>query len=88
MDAVIECALAARPPGVDTLAAWWHATADVRGRWPSSIDRAIAGGAHADRIGFAFAGGYAEALRALEEVGDDRPDRDDAPGRRDGGHRR
>jgi hypothetical protein len=65
MDVAIECVLAARPPAVEALAAWWEATAEVRGRWPGSIERALVGGAHADRIGFAFAGGYAEALRAL-----------------------
>jgi len=37
----------------------------VRARWPATIDRALVGGASADRLGFAFAGGYAAALRAL-----------------------
>lgn len=65
MDAVLAATLAARPPAVDSLAAWWAATEPVRVAWPASIDRALVGGATADRLGFAFAGGYAAALRAL-----------------------
>lgn len=48
-----------------TLRAWWEATAATRNRYASPFDRALAVGARADRIGFAFAAGYAEALRAL-----------------------
>lgn len=57
--------LDARPPATDTLRGWWDATARIRSTWPLTIDRALIGGAHADRIGFAFAGGYAAALHAL-----------------------
>jgi hypothetical protein len=53
------------PPATDDLAAWWAATARQRAAFEEPIDRALAGGACADRLGFAFAGGYAEALRAL-----------------------
>lgn len=53
------------PPPVETLRAWWDATAAERAQWPTTIDRALVGGACADRLGFAFASGYAEALRAL-----------------------
>ena len=53
------------PPPVDTLAAWWTATTDRRARGATTIDRALLGGVAADRLGFAFASGYAEALHAL-----------------------
>ena len=53
------------PPGADTLRAWWDATSAERDAWPRTIERALIGGACADRMGFAFASGYSEALRAL-----------------------
>lgn len=53
------------PPTVETLAEWWAATAAWRGLGASTIERATLGGLCADRLGFAFAGGYAEALHAL-----------------------
>lgn len=53
------------PPAVDELRAWWDLVAPLRDRWTAPFDRALAGGACADRVGFAFAGGYAEALRVL-----------------------
>ena len=66
MDELLRFVLEARVvPAGDSLLAWWEATAEQRGKWERPIDRALAGGACADRIGFAFAGGYAEALRAL-----------------------
>jgi acyl-CoA dehydrogenase len=57
--------LVAEPPAVTTLRGWWDATAVSRAREATTIDRALVGGALADRMGFAFAGGYSEALRAL-----------------------
>lgn len=67
MDALLRFVLdpATVPPAVDELRAWWDATAPKRAAWTTPFDRAFAGGACADRLGFAFAGGYAEALRAL-----------------------
>lgn len=65
MDALIRSLLAATPPATDDLAAWRAATTAARSAFAAPVDRALAGGAHADRLGFAFAGGYAEALRAL-----------------------
>src|SRR4051812_46156360 len=62
---ILDDVLAAEPIGVDTLTAWWDATAAARARHPATVDRALIGGAHADRLGFAFAGGYAPALHAL-----------------------
>src|SRR5512138_1749854 len=41
----------------------WHVE-DVR-ELPRPVDRAIAGGAAADRLGYAFAAGYAAAVQAL-----------------------
>ncbi|HEU4731350.1 MAG TPA: acyl-CoA dehydrogenase family protein [Kofleriaceae bacterium] len=67
MDALLRFVLDPhrRPPAVDNLRAWWDATSADRAAWTDPFDRALAGGACADRVGFAFAGGYAEALRAL-----------------------
>jgi hypothetical protein len=67
MDALLRFVLdpALAPPATDDLRAWWDATAGRRAAWADPFDRAFAGGACADRLGFAFAAGYAEALRAL-----------------------
>jgi acyl-CoA dehydrogenase len=62
---VLRALLGARPPAVDSLTAWWAATAEARGAFSQTIERALVGGAYADRLGFAFAAGYSEALRAL-----------------------
>ena len=74
MDPALRCLLdpAVVPPAVDTLRAWWDATASRRTALSDTIDRALVGGACADRLGFAFASGYAEALRALVPGSDDR----------------
>jgi acyl-CoA dehydrogenase len=53
------------PPAVGTLRAWWDATAGTRDEWSHTVERALVGGVCADRMGFAFASGYAEALRSL-----------------------
>jgi len=65
MDALLRFALSVTPPATDDLRAWWGATASPRAGWVDPFDRAFIGGACADRLGFAFASGYAEALRAL-----------------------
>jgi alkylation response protein AidB-like acyl-CoA dehydrogenase len=62
---LLRALLAATPPAADTLASWWAATAGARDAFTAPVDRALLGGALADRLGFAFAGGYSEALRAL-----------------------
>ena len=55
--------LAATPHPFTTLRAWFDATAAVRRG--TTVERAVLGGAHADRLACAFAAGYSEALRAL-----------------------
>lgn len=44
---------------------WWDDHLGATSYFDRPIDRAIAGAARVDRLGFAFAGGYAAALRAL-----------------------
>jgi len=56
---------ASPPPGADTLATWRAATAPAIAAFTLPIDRALVAAAHADRLAFAFAAGYTEALRAL-----------------------
>lgn len=62
---IIRALLAVRPPAVESLASWWTQTASERSRFDTTVDRALVGGALADRLGFAFASAYGEALRAL-----------------------
>ena len=61
---VLAALLVATPPITETLGDWWQATQDERTA-TTTIDRALLGGALADRLGFAFASGYSEALRFL-----------------------
>ena len=65
MDQLLRRVLTAIPADVAELRAWWDATAAERAAWKAPVDRALVGGALADRIGFAFAGGYAAALHTL-----------------------
>lgn len=60
---LLEVVLSAVPREASS---WWASTRDVRVAWPVSIDRAIALGAHADRLGHAFFGGYTAAVTALD----------------------
>lgn len=54
------------PPLVfESAAEWWDDHADATADLERPIDRAICGATRVDRLGFAFAGGYAAALRAL-----------------------
>ena len=71
MEAVLQAVLAAAPPtpfsSVEAFRVEWHAR---RGAWPLPVDQAILGGALADRLGYAFAAGYAAALaRLVPELG-------------------
>jgi hypothetical protein len=52
------------PTAYEDAGAWWTAHV-LRSRNRDPIDAAIAGGAAADRVSWAFASGYAAALRAL-----------------------
>jgi acyl-CoA dehydrogenase len=63
--ALLDALLSATPPTTTTLRAWVDATASARAGGTTTVDRALLGGAHADRLGFAFAAGYSEALRCL-----------------------
>jgi hypothetical protein len=62
---MLRALLSLTPPAADTLDAWWAATRDARTAASTTADRALVGGVLADRLGFAFAAGYQEALRAL-----------------------
>lgn len=48
-----------------TLGAFRAAWLPLHAEWPAPIDHALVGGALADRLGYAFAAGYAAALRRL-----------------------
>lgn len=65
IDALLHRLLELRAATLDTLESWWNATREVREREATTADRALIGGVLADRMGFAFAAGYQEALRAL-----------------------
>ncbi|HTL34405.1 MAG TPA: acyl-CoA dehydrogenase family protein [Kofleriaceae bacterium] len=62
---MLRALLSLTPPAVDSLDAWWAATRQARDAETTTADRALTGGVLADRLGFAFASGYQEALRAL-----------------------
>jgi alkylation response protein AidB-like acyl-CoA dehydrogenase len=62
---MLRALLTLTPPAVDSLDAWWAATRGDRDAATTTADRALVGGVLADRLGFAFASGYQEALRAL-----------------------
>jgi alkylation response protein AidB-like acyl-CoA dehydrogenase len=49
----------------ESVEAWWARHIEIERNWPTPIERAMAGGFAADRLGWAFASGYQAALRAL-----------------------
>ncbi len=67
MHSAIEHCLRTAPvaAGCETVAQWWAGTAGLQRSWPVPIDRSIAGGFAADRVAWAFAGAYQDALRVL-----------------------
>lgn len=66
LDAVLAAVLRPGPVlAYDTPAAWWRDHLARTAAFDLPIDRAIAGAACVDRLGFAFAGGYAAALQAM-----------------------
>lgn len=62
--AILEALLSAEPVLAADLPEWWQRSAGAR-HAALGIDRALLAGVTADRLGFAFAGGYDAALRAL-----------------------
>ncbi len=74
MERVIEHCLGspARVAPCETVDDWWPQWQRTLAQWPAPIDAAIAGGAIADRCGWAFASGYQAALRALHPALDAR----------------
>lgn len=56
----------ATPKACAMVEAWWPRQLAAAAPFATTIDRAIAGGFAADRLGWAFAAGYHEALRALD----------------------
>ncbi len=65
LDTLLRKLLELRAPTVETLELWWRATEESRAGFDTPVDRALLGGALADRVGFAFVGGYQAALEAL-----------------------
>jgi acyl-CoA dehydrogenase len=65
-DAIAEALCAPpRTHACSTVGEWWPRWLAVAAHHRASIDRAVAGGWDADRLGWAFAAGYQAALRAL-----------------------
>jgi alkylation response protein AidB-like acyl-CoA dehydrogenase len=64
---LLDLLLGADPvaPPCATVAGWWQHHRALQPQWPRTVERAIAGGYAADRVGWAFAGAYQAALRAL-----------------------
>jgi alkylation response protein AidB-like acyl-CoA dehydrogenase len=60
---ILKACSEARP--CPDVAAWWPRHREIAAVWRNPLDRAIAGGFAADRLGWAFASGYQAALHAL-----------------------
>jgi acyl-CoA dehydrogenase len=54
------------PPECGDVAAWWPTWRAISEKTRDPFERAVLGGAQADRLGWAFASGYQAALRALD----------------------
>lgn len=67
MNPALLASLHAAPPSrpIDDLAAWWALWRGIAAGGGTPASMAVAGGLTADRVGWAFAGGYQAALRAL-----------------------
>lgn len=66
IDPVLRAVLAPGPQlSFDTPASWWKDHLLRTASFTLPIDRAIAGAAQVDRLGFAFAGAYAAALQSM-----------------------
>lgn len=68
MSAAIAALLAPAPASAEctSIEAWWPRWRAIAAKHAEPFERAVAGGADADRLGWAFAAGYQAALRALE----------------------
>ena len=66
MSKPLQFALSQKPLDATSAADWWRRTEDTRAVNSWSIDRAIALGATADRLGYAFLGGYTSAVTVLD----------------------
>ena len=63
----MQSALSSDPIAATDAADWWRQTAAVRAKFPDNpIARAIALGAHADRLSYAFLGSYTAAITVLD----------------------
>ncbi|MEW6431084.1 MAG: acyl-CoA dehydrogenase family protein [Myxococcota bacterium] len=58
--------LLTRPDPQSTFDSFWAATRSLRASFTNPTERAVALGYHADRLGFAFLGGYASAMTRLD----------------------
>jgi hypothetical protein len=66
LDDVLSHVLAPGPMlAFDSARGWWPDHLARTTHYAAAIDRAIVGAARVDRLGFAFAGGYAAALQAM-----------------------
>jgi hypothetical protein len=57
----------------ETFTDWWSSSSAVRAQWPDTVQRAVALGFGADRLAWAFGGGYSSALHALDPSLPDEP---------------
>jgi hypothetical protein len=67
MDALLTHLLT-RPEARSTFPEYWAFTRGVRATFDDPTERAVALGFHADRLGFAFLGGYAAAMTRLDPM--------------------
>ncbi len=65
MEAIEQAIRGREPQDHQSLPSFWERHTADAAAFDRPIDRAIAGGASTDRVGFAFAAGYAAALHAL-----------------------
>ncbi|MEW5739099.1 MAG: acyl-CoA dehydrogenase family protein [Myxococcota bacterium] len=65
MDALLS-QLLERPSPASTFTDFWSTTRPLRANFPNSVQRAAVLGFHADRLGFAFLGGYTAAMTRLD----------------------
>jgi acyl-CoA dehydrogenase len=67
MDAILSHLLTVAVDGVEvsSVPAWWARHGERAGPFDTPVDRAMAAALSMDRLGWAFASGYQEALRAL-----------------------